>query len=154
MNLLSCQNHLHALVLLKIPSNFVGFGGVVETHGRASNIDNNLVDNNIVTHISDLNVETHGRASLPVPNDGRIPLPQRKPKSISSFIAGFKSATTIQIDNYIDSQNLTISKYNKENKLWQSNYYDHIVRNEEEYWKIKNYISNNPSNWENDKFNE
>ncbi|MDR3001407.1 MAG: hypothetical protein LBU89_09105 [Fibromonadaceae bacterium] len=38
-------------------------------------------------------------------------------------------------------------------KLWQRNYYEHIIRNEDEYAKIKEYIYNNPILWENDSLN-
>lgn len=37
-------------------------------------------------------------------------------------------------------------------KLWQRNYYEHIIRNEKSYDAIANYINNNPVNWENDNF--
>ena len=37
-------------------------------------------------------------------------------------------------------------------KLWQRNYWEHIIRNEQSYQNIANYIINNPVNWENDKF--
>jgi putative transposase len=36
--------------------------------------------------------------------------------------------------------------------IWQRNYYEHIIRNEKEYWKIKKYIIDNPVNWERDKY--
>ena len=36
--------------------------------------------------------------------------------------------------------------------IWQRNFHDHIIRNEEEYFKISNYILNNPRNWDKDKF--
>lgn len=35
---------------------------------------------------------------------------------------------------------------------WQSKFYDHVIRNEQEYWAIKNYIINNPCNWKDDRF--
>jgi REP element-mobilizing transposase RayT len=35
-------------------------------------------------------------------------------------------------------------------KLWQRNYHEHIIRNEQSYLKISEYIINNPANWEND----
>ena len=73
------------------------------------------------------------------------------PKSISSFMAGFKSAVNTKIDDYIDDYQLNIPKYNQNNHFFQSNYYDHIIRNNTEYERIKNYIINNPINWENDK---
>jgi REP element-mobilizing transposase RayT len=37
-------------------------------------------------------------------------------------------------------------------KLWQRNYYEHIIRNEEEYAKIAEYIQNNPILWVKDCF--
>ena len=37
-------------------------------------------------------------------------------------------------------------------KLWQRNYYEHIIRNEQSYQTISNYILNNPAKWKEDKF--
>lgn len=37
-------------------------------------------------------------------------------------------------------------------KLWQRNYYEHIIRNEKSYHNITNYIINNPVKWGEDKF--
>ncbi|MFN9302236.1 MAG: transposase [Candidatus Kapaibacterium sp.] len=37
-------------------------------------------------------------------------------------------------------------------KLWQRNYYEHIIRNEKSYHNITNYIINNPANWTEDTF--
>jgi putative transposase len=34
--------------------------------------------------------------------------------------------------------------------IWQRNYYEHIVRNEAELTRIREYIVNNPLQWEND----
>ena len=34
--------------------------------------------------------------------------------------------------------------------IWQRNYYEHIIRNEKEYYLIYEYIENNPLNWEKD----
>lgn len=95
------------------------------------------------------NVETHGRASLPI----NQPICQRQPKSISSFVAGFKSSTIKQIDDWIDSNNVTMAKFNKNNPLWQSNYHDHIIRNENEYRRISDYIIRNPIEWNEDTLN-
>ena len=35
--------------------------------------------------------------------------------------------------------------------VWQVNYYEHVIRNEESYLLISNYIINNPATWKNDK---
>ena len=96
-------------------------------------------------------VQTHGRASLHSPHSPHS-IPHRPPHSISSFMAGFKSATTTLIDDFIDLHHLQIPKYNKNNRLWQLNYNDRIIRNDVAYWQIKNYIKNNPVKWEKDKF--
>lgn len=123
-------NHLHAIVILdKSKCTTIDDDVVVKTHGP--------------------NVETHGRASLPI----NQPIFQRQPKSISSFVAGFKSSTIKQIDDWIDSNNVTMAKFNKNNPLWQSNYHDHIIRNENEYRRISDYIIRNPIEWNEDTLN-
>ncbi len=38
-------------------------------------------------------------------------------------------------------------------KLWQRNYYEHIIRNEDELNRIRQYICDNPLNWETDEEN-
>lgn len=39
-------------------------------------------------------------------------------------------------------------------KLWQRNYWEHIVRNEQELFRIRQYIENNPMKWQYDKLND
>ena len=36
---------------------------------------------------------------------------------------------------------------------WQKSFYEHIIRNENEYQKICEYIENNPKKWAEDKYN-
>jgi hypothetical protein len=36
---------------------------------------------------------------------------------------------------------------------WQINYHDHIVRNDADLERIREYIINNPANWETDEEN-
>ncbi|MCL2326263.1 MAG: transposase [Proteobacteria bacterium] len=36
-------------------------------------------------------------------------------------------------------------------RLWQRNYYEHIIRDDDDYNCISEYIINNPINWKNDK---
>ena len=57
----------------------------------------------------------------------------------------------------IELKTYTTKKYNEFNKtrglkLWQRNYYEHVIRNEKEYYLIKQYIQDNPLNWEKDKY--
>ena len=36
--------------------------------------------------------------------------------------------------------------------LWQRSFYDHVIRDEEDYLKIWNYIDTNPAKWQEDKY--
>lgn len=69
-------------------------------------------------------------------------------KSISAIIQRFKSITTNEyIKNVRNNNWIAFNKI-----LWQRNYYEHIIRNEESYNKIVEYIENNPKKWDEDKF--
>ena len=35
-------------------------------------------------------------------------------------------------------------------RLWQRNYYEHIIRNQQDWERIHDYIEANPANWEKD----
>lgn len=35
---------------------------------------------------------------------------------------------------------------------WQGRFYEHVIRDNLEYWNIKNYIINNPHKWNEDRF--
>lgn len=134
-------NHMHAIVEI-----------YNENRGYVSTTNDIIMTDTIAI------AETHGRVSLPnepIENEilqiTRNP-PIRLPKSISSFIVGFKSAVNTEIDDYIDEHQLDIPKYNKNNHFFQPNYHDHIIINHLEYKTISNYIINNPMNWNNDNF--
>jgi len=64
-----------------------------------------------------------------------------KPNSIGSIIGQFKSIST-KIINKIRRNN---------NFVWQPNYYDHIIRNNDELNHIRHYILDNPKQWCNDE---
>ena len=64
------------------------------------------------------------------------------PGSIGTIIRGFKTGVTKWFRKNTDID-----------MVWQKNYYEHIVRNENELNEIRNYIVNNPVNWETDKEN-
>ena len=36
---------------------------------------------------------------------------------------------------------------------WQRNYYEHVIRNEESLYAIREYIQNNPALWSIDRYN-
>jgi len=38
----------------------------------------------------------------------------------------------------------------KNKTIWQRNYYEHIIRDENDFARIVDYIQNNPKSWEDD----
>jgi len=64
------------------------------------------------------------------------------PKSIGSIIRSYKSSVTrwCHTNGFI-------------NFKWQRNYYEHIIRNDEDFFRIREYIRNNPLQWELDAEN-
>ena len=66
--------------------------------------------------------------------------------TIGDIICSFKSRTTLEYINGV--KNGIYPPYNK--RIWQRNYYDHIIRNEREYIKIWDYIDINPLKWNED----
>ena len=83
--------------------------------------------------------------------------------------------TNVTIDEYIimpnhihmiliinENKNISISRIIKQYKmcvskkigysLWKKSFYEHIIKNEEEYFTIKQYIQNNIVNWKQDKY--
>ena len=38
-------------------------------------------------------------------------------------------------------------------QIWQRDFYEHIIRNDDEYQRIAAYIINNPRKWDLDKIN-
>jgi putative transposase len=77
-----------------------------------------------------------------LPQNKRIPL--RKPRSLGTFISGFKATTTRCVNDLRKTPGA---------RLWQRNYYEHIIRNEEDLNNIRKYIQENPARWEMDKEN-
>jgi len=72
--------------------------------------------------------------------------PQQK---LFQIIRWFKTMCTNQYLQNIKSKNwLRIDK-----RLSQRNFYEHIICNENEYFAIRQYIQNNPQNWESDRNN-
>jgi putative transposase len=60
-------------------------------------------------------------------------------KNLASIIRGYKSAVT----TFAHNNNIPFD--------WQPRFYDRIIRSQDEYIKIVNYIINNPANWQKDK---
>lgn len=65
-----------------------------------------------------------------------------KPKFLSLLMAEFKSIVTKQIN---------LIRNTPGTPVWQRNYYEYIIHNEESLNKIREYIINNPLSWQLDQ---
>ena len=59
---------------------------------------------------------------------------RRGRRSLQGLVKDFKSVTTRQYK----------SMFGVEDSLWQDSYYDAVIRSQEQYVEIWNYIENNP----------
>ena len=63
-------------------------------------------------------------------------------QSLGAIIGSFKSAATKRIHK---------SGLIKDQSIWQRNYYEHVIRDDEDYQRIVDYIVFNPMKWEEDQ---
>src|SRR3989338_3814074 len=61
--------------------------------------------------------------------------------TLARVIRAFKSISAIAINQHFHRQG---------NPVWQRNYYEHIIRTEEDLNRIRQYIQDNSDNWEKD----
>ena len=116
------------------------------------------------------NVEKIHEFSLPTPQPTSQPTPQPTPQqpwwhnrdykpTIDEIKQYRKQRRKMIIPKIIGklqmqtSKQINILRNTPGNKNWQPNYHDHIVRDDASYQRIKNYIINNPRNWNDDTFN-
>ena len=68
------------------------------------------------------------------------------PGSIGAIIRGYKIGVTKWYRaNAVKEKNILPLQ------IWQRNYYEHMIRDESELQRIREYIINNPANWEKDE---
>jgi REP element-mobilizing transposase RayT len=84
--------------------------------------------------------ECRGKACLaPTPAFGKPPA-----HALSSIAGSFKSAASKKVNQVQKRTGVSI---------WQRNYYEHVIRDEEDLFRIREYIINNPEQWELDREN-
>jgi REP element-mobilizing transposase RayT len=70
------------------------------------------------------------------------------PCSLGRVVQAFKSLTTARYAHGV--RNAGWPPF--DGRLWQRNYYEHVVRDEADRDRIRAYIASNPSNWIDDEF--
>jgi putative transposase len=130
-------NHLHGIIILY---DNVG-ASLVDAQNNANSIIMQKMTPNINPDESNNNIHLNNNRA------GTRPAPTNI--GLGDVIGSFKSITT---NEYIKGvQNLNWSPFNK--RLWQRNYYEHIIRDENELNRIRKYIIDNPFKWDQDKEN-
>ena len=69
--------------------------------------------------------------------------PDDKIHGVFEFMRALKSFSSRRINEKRNSKGVS---------NWQERFHDHIIRDEAEYNRIRNYIINNPKNWDKDCF--
>ena len=113
-----------------------------------------ILDNPIVSNSQTLPVETLHATSLQQQQQSSSPSQKNqfmsdispKSNSVSAIFRSYKSAVTKHCNRLklTDDDGVVFG--------WQTRFHDHIIRNDEEFQRINDYIETNPANWENDKF--
>ncbi len=129
-------NHLHGIIIInKSNDNYK----TIDQYNDTVKIQNIAETQNLI--------ETQNLASLQgEKNNGRETISQIKnkfgsqSKNLASIIRGLKTGVTKRVRQICDDF------------AWQSRFYDHIIRNNESFEKIRTYIIENPLKWNNDKY--
>lgn len=110
------------------------------------NIKNNLNTRNDINIKNDLDVQNIGQY------DDNIRATARVAPTVYDIVGAYKSLVANGCLEIWKSIWAGVTPVPLMGKLWQRNYYEHIIRNEQSYQTISNYIINNPAKWTNDKF--
>ncbi len=68
---------------------------------------------------------------------------KRSAQRLFNLIGSFKSVCTKFVNKNISGNNF----------MWQKSFYEHVIRNDQDLYKIQEYIVNNPLQWEIDELN-
>jgi putative transposase len=120
-------NHVHGIIVIRHSAS-VG--------ARSSRPD--LPRSSRPISVPDMSVLSEMGRDNPVGRDNHAPT--RAP-TLGTIVAYFKYQSTKQIN--------AIRQHGIE-KIWQRNYYDHIIRDDKSRYFIRQYIRNNPANWSTD----
>ncbi|MBX7226208.1 MAG: hypothetical protein K1X55_09255 [Chitinophagales bacterium] len=140
-------DHIHFIIEIKIASNKNTVDPVAADPSVCKNqkttAEENVCKNEIEIEITDEIYQSIDCLAYIETNESDQKQNPSHKTSLFSVIQWFKTMTT---NEYIRGvKNLQWKRFN--GKLWQPNYYEHIIRNEEAYRNITLYIRNNPRKW-------
>ena len=106
----------------------------IHIHFPYVRLDSFVIMPNHIHGILNINIHVGARHASPLQN---MPL-TKKPRPLGVIVGSFKSSVTKRVHD---------SGLLKQKNIWQRNYYEHIIRDEDDYCKISEYIESNPVNW-------
>jgi len=91
--------------------------------------------------------------SVNIVGAGLVPAPDgattRVARTLGDVIGAFKSLVTVEYTRHVKRHGWPPFA----GRLWQRNYYEHIIRNDNEMHHLREYIVNNPAQWDLDREN-
>ena len=161
-------NHFHGILEIAanetmdgVPQNDMGDGNdndkppvgatlVVAPNDRDAPNDNIARNGPVAQNDRDAQNDNTARNKNIAQNDNDDPSKMAAPtnKTVGDMIGAFKSLTTVEYIHGV--KNLGWQPF--DGKLWQRDFYEHIIRNERAYENISDYITANPARWQDDKF--
>jgi REP element-mobilizing transposase RayT len=146
-------NHMHAIIAL----NTVGAGFNPVHNNPQNNIVGagfNPVHNNVEKHHKIYGQSPNGQPNgLPIHlTDNDNWATARIAPTIGDIIGAYKSLVANECLKIWKTKWVGANPVPIMGKLWQTNYYEHIIRNQQSYHNISEYIVNNPAKWQKDKF--
>lgn len=118
------------------------FWRAIPEHFPSATLDEFIVMPNHVHGIITVGANDVGANDyLPLQSDGPPQPKHGTSRTIGSIVRGFKIGVTKWFRGNTDVH-----------MVWQRNYYEQIIRNEEAYLKIAEYIQTNPQRWKEDTY--
>ena len=135
-------NHIHGIIEIRKNKKFrMAENGLDLQNGIENNFDNNNdIDYVETRHALSLRSPDHSPDHNKLQPIGKNRYQNQGKNTLSSIIGSYKSAVT-----------RNARKINP-NFKWQPGFYEHIIRDKNDYHRISKYILNNPRNWRNDRF--
>jgi len=115
----------------------------IPSHFSNVHLDEYIIMPNHLHGIIMIDINCRGGVTPPY-IEGRETLPLQQKRPLEHVIGYFKYQSTKYINRIRKSPGIAI---------WQRNYYEHIIRNEDELNKIREYILYNPLQWKFDREN-
>ncbi|MEJ7684428.1 MAG: transposase [Segetibacter sp.] len=143
-------NHMHGIIII----NESTVGATLAVAPDVQNNHNNRAGTSpeyavATDDVNDLDIKAGAGHVVAGKEAGASPAPtvaNETNATIGGIVGAYKSLVANACLNLFKIKNETMGK------LWQRNYYEHIIRNEKSYQTISDYIVNNPDKWIDDKF--